>query len=54
MYQYHLGMAYMAARQFGPAERSLQKALRDNPNFPDAASARSTLDRLLARGAGDE
>jgi tetratricopeptide (TPR) repeat protein len=51
MYQYHLGMAYMAARQFSLAEQFLQKALRDDPNFPDAASARAALDRLLTRGA---
>jgi tetratricopeptide (TPR) repeat protein len=49
MYQYHLGMAYMAARQFGLAERFLQKALQDDPNFPDAASARAALDRLAER-----
>jgi Flp pilus assembly protein TadD len=46
IFQYHLGMAYMAALHFDLAERSLQKALRDDPNFPDATSARAALDRL--------
>jgi tetratricopeptide (TPR) repeat protein len=45
-YQYHLGMAYMAARHFDLAGGSLQKALRDNPNFPDAASARAALAKI--------
>jgi tetratricopeptide (TPR) repeat protein len=49
IYQYHLGMAYIAGRQFGLAERSLEKALRADPNFPDAANARAALDRLLTR-----
>jgi Flp pilus assembly protein TadD len=43
VYEYHLGVAYMAAGQFDSAERLLQQALRDNPNFADAASARATL-----------
>ena len=45
-YQYHLGMAYMAARHFDLAERSLQKALRDNPDFADAANARAALAKI--------
>jgi tetratricopeptide (TPR) repeat protein len=46
LYQYHLGMAQMAARHFDLAEQSLQKALRDDPNFPDAASARAALAKI--------
>ena len=45
-YQYHLGMAYMAARHFDLAQRSLQKALRDNPDFADAANARAALAKI--------
>jgi Tfp pilus assembly protein PilF len=39
-------MAQMAARHFDLAEQSLQKALRDDPNFPDAASARAALAKI--------
>jgi tetratricopeptide (TPR) repeat protein len=46
LYQYHLGMAHMAARHFDLAERALQNALRDDPNFPDAASARAALAKI--------
>jgi len=45
-YQYHLGMAYMAARHFNLAERSLQKVLREDPTFPDAASVRAALAKI--------
>jgi tetratricopeptide (TPR) repeat protein len=45
-FQYHLGMAYMGARQFDLAERSLQKALRSDPKFPDAASAKAALAKI--------
>jgi tetratricopeptide (TPR) repeat protein len=46
LYQYHLGMAHMAARHFDLAEQSLRKALLDDPNFPDAASARAALAKI--------
>ena len=46
MYQYHLGMAYMAGRHFDLARRSLQTALKNDPDFLDAASARAALDKL--------
>jgi Tfp pilus assembly protein PilF len=36
----------MAARHFDLAEQSLQKALLDDPNFPDAASARAALAKI--------
>jgi Tfp pilus assembly protein PilF len=41
-----LGMAYMAAHHLDLAQRSLQQALRDDPNFPDAASARTALAKI--------
>jgi Flp pilus assembly protein TadD len=46
VYQYHLGMAYLASRKFDSAQSSLQRALRNNPNFPYAASARAALDKM--------
>jgi Flp pilus assembly protein TadD len=45
LYQYHLGMAYLADGRPELARRSLQLALNDDPHFPDAASARSALDK---------
>jgi tetratricopeptide (TPR) repeat protein len=46
MYQYHLGMAYMAARRYALAERCLQTALNEDPNFLDAGSARAALGKI--------
>jgi len=46
VYQYHLGLAYIAARRFDLAGHSLQAALKDDPNFPYAASARAALEKL--------
>jgi len=46
LYNYHLGMAYMTAKRFDSARRSLQAALRDDPNFPGATSAKAALDKL--------
>jgi Tfp pilus assembly protein PilF len=46
LYQYHLGMAYLTARHFDSARRSLQAALRGDPNFPGAADAKTALDNL--------
>jgi tetratricopeptide (TPR) repeat protein len=43
VYQYHLGMAYLSARRTDLAARSLRMALKDDPNFPDAANAESAL-----------
>lgn len=48
-FQYHLGMAYIAARHFDSAERSLQRVLKDNPNSPYAASARAALEKISKR-----
>jgi tetratricopeptide (TPR) repeat protein len=46
LYQYHLGMAYLAAGNSNSAARSLHQALADNPNFPFAANARTALDQI--------
>ncbi len=45
-FQYHLGMAYLADGRSDLAKQSLQRALTDDPRFPDAASARTTLARV--------
>jgi len=47
IFQYHLGMAYLASGHRDFAQRSLQTALKDNPNFMYAASARANLEQLL-------
>jgi cellulose synthase operon protein C len=44
--QYHLAMAYIGARQFRFAQRSLQMALKANPDFPYAANAKAALDKV--------
>jgi cellulose synthase operon protein C len=49
-YRYHLGMAYMAVRRFDLAGQSLRAALKTDPNFPNAANARVTLEQM-PRGA---
>ena len=46
LFQYHLGMAYVASGHLDVARTYLQKALKDFPNFPDAATAKSTLDKI--------
>jgi Flp pilus assembly protein TadD len=46
LFQYHLGMALTAAGHRASAEQALQKALKNDPNFQFAASARATLDKI--------
>jgi len=46
VYHYHLGMADMAAGHVDSAARSLQQALRVDPNFPDAVSVRIALAKI--------
>jgi tetratricopeptide (TPR) repeat protein len=46
LYQYHLGMAYLGARKPEMAAQLLRLALQHDPNFPNAASARATLDKI--------
>jgi tetratricopeptide (TPR) repeat protein len=48
-YQYHLGMAYLGAGRLGPAAQSLQRALRIDPKFADAANAKAALDTIARR-----
>ena len=49
VYQYHLGMAYLSARRMEVAERSLRTALKEDPNFPNAESARTALDQIAQK-----
>ena len=46
IYQYHLGKAYIAARQPGLAQQSLRAALQIDPHFPYVEDARATLEKL--------
>jgi len=46
IYQYHLGMAYMAAGHSQSAGQALHQALKYNPSFAYAANARAALDRI--------
>ena len=45
-YQYHLGMAYLAAGHMDLAKQYLRRAITSDPHFPEAASAKSTLDKI--------
>ncbi len=49
-YHYHLGMAFIAAGRLSDGASSLRQALSTNPDFPYAASAKTTL-RQMAKGA---
>jgi Flp pilus assembly protein TadD len=49
-YHYHLGMAYMASRQFDLARQSLRAALRTDPQFPNAANAKAALVQMATGG----
>jgi len=49
VYQYHLGLAYLAAKHVDLATHSFQRALATDPGFPDAASAKVSLDQLSKR-----
>jgi tetratricopeptide (TPR) repeat protein len=46
MYQYHLGMAYIAKKDYNAARRCLRAALKADPNFLDAGRARTALSDL--------
>ena len=46
LYQYHLGMAYLAARRFDAAGRVLQKALAVEPASPYQAQIREALGKV--------
>ncbi|MEU1468849.1 tetratricopeptide repeat protein [Streptomyces sp. NPDC005761] len=53
-YAYHLGMVQRALKDFGPARRHLEEALRTNPQFSplDASRAQEALDTLGLPPAG--
>ncbi|MFD8688420.1 tetratricopeptide repeat protein [Streptomyces sp. NPDC059651] len=53
-YAYHLGMVQRALKDFGPARRHLEEALRTNPQFSplDAPRAQEALDTLGLPPAG--
>jgi len=44
-FQYHLGMAYLAAGRSHLAVPCLQQALSSDPGFQDAANARAALEQ---------
>jgi Flp pilus assembly protein TadD len=48
VYQYHLGMAYLASGDSASARRALQKAI-SGPGFKFAAEARSALEKASTR-----
>ena len=50
IYRYHLGMAFMASRQFELAQNSLRAALRTDPQFPYAANAKAALEQISKGG----
>jgi Flp pilus assembly protein TadD len=47
LFHYHLGMAHASNDEDARARAALQRALKLNPNFPGAADARQTLQKLL-------
>ncbi|MFJ6460248.1 tetratricopeptide repeat protein [Streptomyces sp. NPDC091387] len=53
-YAYHLGMVQRALRDFGPARRNLEEALRTNPQFSplDAPRSQEALDTIGLPPAG--
>jgi tetratricopeptide (TPR) repeat protein len=49
MYQYHLGMAYLAGRRYRLAAQCLEIALKKDPKFLDAANARAALENIASK-----
>jgi tetratricopeptide (TPR) repeat protein len=45
-YHYHLGMAYLGTKDYGPARAALNKALALNPSFSGAEDAKRALAEL--------
>ena len=45
-FRYHLGIAYLAGGHPDLAREALQTALKENPNFPQAAEAMAALQQL--------
>ena len=46
IYQYHLGMAYLASRRYDLAGQSIRAALHTDPNFPYASQAKQVLEQM--------
>lgn len=46
VYQYHLGIVYLASRNFDLGARALRTALREASDFPYAQSAKSELTKI--------
>jgi len=46
LFQYHLGMAYLALKEYDLAGQSLRLALNVDPKFAQAADARAVLEKL--------
>jgi tetratricopeptide (TPR) repeat protein len=47
--QYHLGMAYLGERRFELAAQSLERALKINPGFAGAESAKAALETIAKK-----
>ncbi len=47
---YHLGVVYTASGQPSLAQKSLEQALKSNPNFPYADLARAALSKFSKDG----
>jgi Tfp pilus assembly protein PilF len=43
---YHLGLAYQKANQSALARQQLERVLKINPNYPNAADVRKALSEL--------
>ena len=48
MFEYHLGLAYLADHQNDAARRTLQQSIQDDPRSPFVAEIKKTLQKLAA------
>jgi Tfp pilus assembly protein PilF len=48
MYRYHLGTAYAKTNQVAKARRTLEDALRLQPDFSGSADARKLLTQMIS------
>jgi len=49
IYRPHLGLAYIAARQFDPARQFLRQALQTDSHISSATNVRAAIDQMPAR-----